>query len=121
MPLSSMPPGYVAGESQEGDGALQKAARKHPPRARWYDARSRTALRRVASWLNVPWPTVANFEHLLAYQLLLPADEPDGRHQKRAATAWENSVWAAKIGATTVGIGALFALTGAPNRPSCSH
>ncbi|KAK9909726.1 hypothetical protein WJX75_006627 [Coccomyxa subellipsoidea] len=106
------------GESQEWDGALQKAARKHPPRARWYDARSRTALRRVASWLNVPWPTVANFEHLLAYQLLLPADEPDGRHKKRAATAWENSVWAAKIGATTVGIGALFALTGGLAAPA---
>ena len=45
----------------------------HPPRVRWYDARARTALRRVASWLNVPWPTVVNFEHLLAYQLLLPS------------------------------------------------
>ena len=111
---------HCAGEGQEPEGPLQRAAKRHPPRARWYDARSRIALRRVASWLNVPWPTVANFEHLLAYQLLLPADEPDGR-KKRAATAWENSVWAAKIGATTVGIGALFALTGAPARPQLRH
>lgn len=25
------------------------------PQVRWYDARARTALRRVAAWLNVPW------------------------------------------------------------------
>lgn len=79
---------------------------------RWYDARSRMALRRVAAWLNVPWPTVANFEHLLAYQLLLPAQPDSPTRKTRAATAWENSIWAAKVGATTVGIGALFALTG---------
>lgn len=42
------------------------------PRVRWYDARVRTALRRVASWLNVPWPAVGNFEHLLAYQVPAP-------------------------------------------------
>ncbi|CAL8467974.1 g7512 [Coccomyxa elongata] len=105
------------GESKGEDGPLQRAAAKHPPRARWYDARSRIALRRVASWLNVPWLTVANFEHLLAYQLLLPP-EPDGQRRKRAATAWENSIWAAKIGATTVGIGALFALTGGLAAPA---
>ncbi|BDA42345.1 probable transmembrane and coiled-coil domain-containing protein 4 at C-terminar half [Coccomyxa sp. Obi] len=108
---------HVAGESMGEDGPLQRAAAKHPPRARWYDARSRIALRRVASWLNVPWLTVANFEHLLAYQLLLPL-EPDGQQPKRAATAWENSIWAAKIGATTVGIGALFALTGGLAAPA---
>ena len=45
---------------------------EHIPRVRWYDARVRTALRRVASWLNVPWPAVGNFEHLLAYQVRAP-------------------------------------------------
>lgn len=111
---------HVAGGSKGEGGPLQRAAAKHPPRARWYDARSRIALRRVASWLNVPWPTVANFEHLLAYQLLLPM-EADGQRPKRAATAWENSIWAAKIGATTVGIGALFALTGVLTPLSCPN
>lgn len=80
------------------------------PRVRWYDARVRTALRRVASWLNVPWPAVGNFEHLLAYQVLLPAQPGD---PKKQGTAWEQGLWAAKVGATTVGIGALFAVTGA--------
>ena len=47
---------------------------EHIPRVRWYDARVRTALRKVASWLNVPWPAVGNFEHLLAYQV--PAQSP---------------------------------------------
>ena len=45
---------------------------QHTPRVRWYDARVRTALRRVAIWLNVPWPAVGNFEHLLAYQVNRP-------------------------------------------------
>jgi hypothetical protein len=77
---------------------------------RWYDARTRTALRRLAAWLNVPWATVANFEHLLAYQLLLP--EEHGKPSARLRTAWEQGIWAAKVGATTVGVGALFAVTG---------
>ena len=46
------------------------------PRVRWYDARVRTALRRVASWLNVPWPAVGNFEHLLAYQVRYSSASP---------------------------------------------
>lgn len=99
---------------QKGAGASS-----HPPRVRWYDARTRTALRRVAAWLNVPWATVANFEHLLAYQLLLP-QEP-GQVRNRPTTAWEQGLWAAKVGATTVGVGALFAVTGAAECRMTSH
>ena len=35
---------------------------------RWYDARARTALKKVALWLNVPWTKVATFECLAAEQ-----------------------------------------------------
>lgn len=34
----------------------------------WYDARARTALKKVAMWLNVPWTKVATFECLAAEQ-----------------------------------------------------
>ena len=54
-----------------GQGSGSKKP-EHLPRVRWYDARVRTALRKVASWLNVPWPAVGNFEHLLAYQVPAP-------------------------------------------------
>ena len=86
--------------------ALRRRTRR--PRA----GTTRAAARRCAAapaWLNVPWATVANFEHLLAWQLALPRDRSGAR---RPATAWEQAAWAAKIGATTVGIGALFAVTG---------
>ena len=45
----------------------------------------------------------------LAYQVLLPSQPGDS---KRNSNAWEQGLWAAKVGATTVGIGALFAITG---------
>ncbi len=61
------------GMCHAGQGSGSKKP-EHIPRVRWYDARVRTALRRVASWLNVPWPAVGNFEHLLAYQV--PASPP---------------------------------------------
>ena len=44
----------------------------------WYDARARVALRRVAHWLGVPWPKVANFEHLFAFSLTLPTESGSG-------------------------------------------
>ena len=42
-------------------------------------------------------------------QVLLPAQPGDA---KKHSNAWEQGLWAAKVGATTVGIGALFAVTG---------
>ena len=35
--------------------ALRAGVMGAAPQVRWYDARARTALRRVAAWLNVPW------------------------------------------------------------------
>ncbi|KAK9845449.1 hypothetical protein WJX81_006684, partial [Elliptochloris bilobata] len=84
------------------------------PRVRWYDARARTALRRVAAWLNVPWTKVATFERLLAYQLMLP----ERLCAKAELTAWQRGIRAAKIGATGVGIGAMFAVTGGLAAPA---
>ena len=55
-------------------------------------------------------PQVATFERLLAYQLMLP----EGLCTKAEMTSWQCGIRAAKIGATGVGIGALFAVTGAP-------
>ena len=46
--------------------AKQGVARE--PVVRWYDARARVALRRVATWLNVPHAKLATFECLLAQQ-----------------------------------------------------
>ena len=62
--------------ARAGSDAAGGKQPEHVPRVRWYDARVRTALRRVASWLNVPWPAVGNFEHLLAYQVHLSFAPP---------------------------------------------
>lgn len=53
---------------------------------------------------------VATLERLLAYQVMLP----EGLCAKAEMTSWQRGIRAAKIGATGVGIGALFALTGGP-------
>lgn len=45
-----------------------------------------------------------------AAQVLLPSQPGDA---KKHSNTWEQGLWAAKVGATTVGIGALFAVTGA--------
>eukprot|EP00884_Botryococcus_braunii_P013340 jgi/Botrbrau1/22006/Bobra.0024s0022.1 len=104
------------GEGEEGAGeGTASVETTFPPRVRWYDARQRVALKRVALWLNVPWSKVAAYEQLLAYRLLLP----NGHQDTRVPTnAWEIGVRAAKIGATTVGIGALFALSGGLAAPA---
>ena len=78
------------------------------PAVRWYDARQRCALRLLASWLKVPWKMVVNFECLLVYRLLLPPEEAS----KAKATPWDQGMRAAKIGAASLGIGAIFAVTG---------
>ena len=49
----------------------QKAAKQghaREPSVRWYDARARVALHRVAMWLNVPCNKLTTFECLLAQQ-----------------------------------------------------
>jgi len=83
-----------------------------PPASRWYDARSRTALRRVAHWLHVPWSKAAAFERLLATTLAPPPPPPPAAAAAPAASAWDRSVKAAAVAGTTLGVGALFAVTG---------
>ena len=39
---------------------------------RWYDARARTALKKVALWTNVPWTKMSTFECLAAEQAQVP-------------------------------------------------
>ena len=78
------------------------------PAVRWYDARQRCALRLLATWLKVPWKMVVNFECLLVYRLLLPPEEAS----KAKSTPWDQGMRAAKIGAASLGIGAIFAVTG---------
>lgn len=56
-----------------GQGSSATAGGEHDSAAvqvRWYDARARVAVRRVAEWLNVPWGKVAAYECLLAEQSL---------------------------------------------------
>ena len=99
----------------------------HPPR--WYDARSRVALRRVAHWLNVPWAKVAAFERLLAHacahggpsSLPASASSPSLSTAPAAAppaTTWDKSVKAAAVAGTALGAGALFAVTGGLAAPA---
>ena len=38
------------------------------PQLRWFDARGRVAMKRVAQWLNVPWQVVAKYECLVAQE-----------------------------------------------------
>ena len=71
--------------------------------------RARTALKRVALWLSLPWNKMASFEALLAHQAAA-ADIDKAAMQpskKESASRW------VKVSAATVGAGALFAVTGA--------
>ncbi len=99
-----------------------------PPGAQPYDARSRTALKRVAHWLGVPWAKVGALEALVAVELAAlaaaaaggpaaakgeaspaPAPAPTA---PPATSAREAAARAAKVAGATLGIGALFAVTG---------
>jgi len=49
-------------------------------RDRWYDARARKVLRRMAHWLSVPWPHVANLEAFLLSQMQSPLALSENPH-----------------------------------------
>ena len=121
------------------EGCLQGGGDSVPPSAtpttplprppRWYDARSRVALRRVAHWLNVPWAKVAAFERLLTHAcahggpspLPASASAPSLSTAPAAAppaSAWDKSVKAAAVAGTALGAGALFAVTGGLAAPA---
>lgn len=62
-------------------GKLTQKAAKHgharEPSVRWYDARARVALHRVALWLNIPDTKLTTFECLLAQQAQVSAQHSD--------------------------------------------
>ena len=64
--LVPMMGGRPSAGAQSKKAAKQGSARE--PSWRWYDARARVALRRVAMWLNVPNLKLVTFECLLAQQ-----------------------------------------------------
>ena len=69
--------------------------------------RSRTALKRVAGWLAVPWTKAALFEILLAHQQAAFAL----KHKDGAPAAqWDAAARWAKVSAAAIGGGTLFAV-----------
>ncbi len=54
--------GFSSGDASKGQGDARQVE------VRWYDARARTALKKVAVWTNVPWTKMATFECLAAEQ-----------------------------------------------------
>jgi hypothetical protein len=59
------------GEGAEEGGGLLARRRAGGPLVslRWYDARARVALQRVARWLQVPWPQLVACETMWAAQV----------------------------------------------------
>lgn len=100
----------ATGFSSEDTGRGQGDARQ--VEVRWYDARARTALKKVALWTNVPWTKMSTFECLAAEQ----AQPPEVREEQPA----EQSHWARnlKIGAAAVAGGTILAVTGGLAAPA---
>ncbi len=51
---------------QESKQSGKEGGKEQPVAVRWYDARARVALRRVALWLRVPAAKLCTFECMLA-------------------------------------------------------
>ncbi|KAA6418450.1 MAG: hypothetical protein FRX49_11610 [Trebouxia sp. A1-2] len=98
--------GFSSAGSADGSGAARKVE------VRWYDARARTALKKVAVWTNVPWTKMSTFECLAAEQ----AQPPEVKEAQPA----EQSHWARnlKIGAAAVAGGTILAVTGGLAAPA---
>ena len=62
----SSTPVSVAAPDSSSAGSSDKGGRE--VEVRWYDARARTALKKVAVWTNVPWTKIAIFECLAAQE-----------------------------------------------------
>ncbi len=121
-PASSAPSGSKAGpkgQPQQQQPPSPAAKAKGAPRltnvagVHWYDARARCAIKRVAHWLRVPWAKVRAFEQMWAMQALQldPTSQP-------AYQASSKAVQYLKIGAATLGGGALLAVTGGLAAPA---
>ncbi|CAK0785406.1 hypothetical protein CVIRNUC_008615 [Coccomyxa viridis] len=113
-----MPTPEEAVSDAQKDGAQSKKAAKQgsarEPSRRWYDARARVALRRVAMWLNVPNLKLVTFECLLAQQ----AQAPEGKGEVVKDSPWKARMRYAKIGGAAVAGGAILGLTGGLAAPA---
>ncbi|GMH38573.1 hypothetical protein BSKO_06457 [Bryopsis sp. KO-2023] len=79
----------------------------------WYDARCRVALKRVAHWLQIPWPTMVAFEMgLLSEGVKHLKKEGEINKSGNVAARW------ATVGAVAIGGGAVVALTGGLAAPA---
>ncbi|KAL0054954.1 hypothetical protein WJX82_005086 [Trebouxia sp. C0006] len=98
--------GFSSAGAADGPGGARKV------KVRWYDARARTALKKVALWTNVPWTKMSTFECLAAEQ----AQPPEVKEAQPA----EQSHWARnlKIGAAAVAGGTILAVTGGLAAPA---
>lgn len=72
---SSQQAGSAAADADAPAGGRSAEAAELPaeevqtqPQLRWFDARGRVAMKRVAQWLNVPWQVVAKYECLVAQE-----------------------------------------------------
>ncbi|KAK9823941.1 hypothetical protein WJX72_006533 [[Myrmecia] bisecta] len=111
----------VSGAAPEGAAQAaspEEASEGKPrtPNVRWYDARARVALQRLAAWLHVPWGKLAMYECLLAEQAQPPEVTEDTG--KKELTFAEKRNKYLKIGAAAVGGGTLLAVTGGLAAPA---
>ena len=65
-----------AGERPAEAAEMPAEEAQTQPQLRWFDARGRVAIKRVAQWLNVPWQVVAKYECLLAQEAEVRATWP---------------------------------------------
>lgn len=85
---------------------------------RWYDARSRTALRLVAVWLQVPWQKIVNMEMLLSGESCpIGGGRPHIEHID-SIDAYERKMRYLKVGAAAAVGGTLLGLTGGLAAPA---
>jgi hypothetical protein len=78
--------------------AVFKGEASFPPKVRWYDARQRVALKRVALWLNVPWSKV-KLPHLFLSRSTTFAPWLLPSHLTPVTNIWKNNVRRTKRGA----------------------
>lgn len=86
----------------------KEKGKERVPNVRWYDARARAALRRVALWLGVSWAPLAEAERHLAARCQAP--EPTESAASGAAKS-KAGRYLAVGGAAALG-GTLLAITG---------
>lgn len=105
--LSVIPVNECTSQNKPKASSVDKNQQEGDVRVQWYDARCRVALKRVAHWLQIPWPTMVAFEvGLLSEGAKHLKKEGEINKTGNTLVRW------AKIGAVAVGGGAAVAVTG---------